>query len=384
MLTTDLALKVDPAYRESWSTRFQKDPERCSSQAFARAWFKLTHRDMGPRARYLGKDVPKVEFPWQDPVAGGGRTSLIDDSRRQGASRPADPGGRPDRSPARPRRVVGLGLDLPRQRHARRRQRRAGPAGATEGLGRQLVRRSWPSVLAEARPRSPTGGFNQSLKPGGKQVSLADRDRAGRERRASSRPRPKKAVHTVEGAVSHPGRVDATRGPDRRRSRSPSSSRTPTASATTTTPSWPGPARPPRLLVDQAPTCSSSTVPEMTVLLGGLRALGANTERRRPTACSPTSPGSCPTTSSSTSSTCRPEVDGKTKRPPASTRGAISKTDAVRWTATPVDLIFGSNSRAAGDRRGLRAGRRQGSLRTATSSKAWAKVSELDRFDLAR
>ena len=132
MLTTDLALRFDPAY-EKISRRFLENPDQFAD-AFARAWFKLTHRDMGPRARYLGPEVPAEELIWQDPIPAVDHP-LIDEqdiAALKGKILGVGPVGLAaglDR--------VGVGLDLPRLRQARRRQRRAHPPRAAEGLGGQ-------------------------------------------------------------------------------------------------------------------------------------------------------------------------------------------------------------------------------------------------------
>ena len=135
MLTTDLSLRFDPAY-EKISRRFLAHPDQFAD-AFARAWFKLTHRDMGPRARYLGPEVPTEELIWQDPIPTVDHP-LVDAQdiaalkQKVLASGLTVAAARLDR--------LGLGLDLPRLRQARRRQRRAHPPRAAEGLGRQPAR----------------------------------------------------------------------------------------------------------------------------------------------------------------------------------------------------------------------------------------------------
>ena len=135
MLTTDLSLRFDPAY-EKISRRFLANPDQFAD-AFARAWFKLTHRDMGPRARYLGPEVPAEELIWQDPIPAVDHP-LVDAQdiaslkKKVLASGLTVAAARVDR--------LGLGLDLPRLRQARRRQRRAHPPRAAEGLGRQPAR----------------------------------------------------------------------------------------------------------------------------------------------------------------------------------------------------------------------------------------------------
>ena len=130
MLTTDLSLRFDPVY-EKISRRFHEHPDEFAD-AFARAWFKLTHRDMGPKVRYLGPLVPAEELIWQDPVPAVDHPLIdaADIARSEGQDPrlgPVDPGAGRDR--------LGLGLDLPRLRQARRGQRRAHPPGAAEGLG---------------------------------------------------------------------------------------------------------------------------------------------------------------------------------------------------------------------------------------------------------
>ena len=137
MLTTDLALRFDPAY-EKISRRFLKHPEQFAD-AFARAWFKLTHRDMGPRARYLGPEVPTEELIWQDPIPAVNHKLI----GAQGHRRPEgeDPGFRPVR-PATDLHRLGLGVHVPRLGQARRRQRRAHSPRAAEGLGSQPAARA--------------------------------------------------------------------------------------------------------------------------------------------------------------------------------------------------------------------------------------------------
>ena len=166
MLTTDLSLRFDPAY-EKISRRFLEHPEEFAD-AFARAWFKLTHRDMGPRSRYLGPLVPKEELIWQDPVPAVDHT-LIDEKdieASQGQSsrlRPVDLATRHHR--------VGVGVNLPRQRQARRRQWRAHSPRSAKGLGSEPARRTGQGAR---EARSHPEGVQRLRKKGGKKISLAD------------------------------------------------------------------------------------------------------------------------------------------------------------------------------------------------------------------
>ena len=174
MLTTDLSLRFDPAY-EKISRRFHENPDELAD-AFARAWFKLTHRDMGPVARYLGPEVPTETLLWQDPLpavthelidGGGHRHPQGPDPRFGAVGLPARLHG------------VGVGVDVPRQRQARRRQRGAHPPRAAERLGGQRPRRAGDGA---ARPGGDPGGVQQL--PGRRQAGLARRpDRARRLRR---------------------------------------------------------------------------------------------------------------------------------------------------------------------------------------------------------
>ena len=159
MLTTDLALRFDPAY-EKISRRFHENPDQFAD-AFARAWFKLTHRDMGPRVRYLGPEVPAEELIWQDPIPAVDH-QLIDAAghcRAQGQNPRIGTVGFPagfDR--------LGVGVDLPRLRQARRRERRAHSPRAAEGLGGQPAgptgagaRKTRRRSKRSSTPRSPAG-----------------------------------------------------------------------------------------------------------------------------------------------------------------------------------------------------------------------------------
>ena len=257
MLTTDLSLRFDPIYGPI-SKRFHEHPEELAD-AFARAWFKLTHRDMGPIERYLGPEVPSERLLWQDPVPEVDHELIgaedVAELKRQildsGLSVSAAGLGR-----------VGVGVDVPRQRQARRRQRGAHPARAAEGLGGQRARRSW------RRCCSTLEGIQARLR----QAGLARRpDRARRLRRRRAGGAGTRGVER-RGAV-HAGAHGRVAGVDRRGVLRPRSSRPRTGSATTSAGEHRLPAE--YLLVDRANLLTLSA-PEMTVLVGGLRVLGAN------------------------------------------------------------------------------------------------------------
>ena len=135
MLTTDLALRFDPAY-EKISRRFLENPDQLAD-AFARAWFKLTHRDMGPRARYLGPEVPAEELIWQDPIPAVNHP-LIDAQDIASLKSKILASGLSVSRAGFDR--LGVGVHVPRLRQARRRERRPHSPGAAEGLGSQPAR----------------------------------------------------------------------------------------------------------------------------------------------------------------------------------------------------------------------------------------------------
>ena len=272
MLTTDLSLRFDPVY-EPISRRFLEHPDEFAD-AFARAWFKLTHRDMGPIARYLGPEVPTETLLWQDPVPAVDARA----GRRGGHRRPQGPDPRLGAVglPAGLDRV-GVGLDVPRQRQARRRQRGAHPPRAAERLGGQRPRPSWRRCCAPWRGSRRRSTASQT---GGKQVSLADLIVLGGC--AAVEQAAKNAGHDVEVPFT-PGRTDA------------SQEQTDVESFAVLEPTADGfrnylgkgnrlPAE--YLLVDRANLLTLSA-PEMTVLVGGLRVLGANSEQVRSSASSP-------------------------------------------------------------------------------------------------
>ena len=230
MLTTDLALRFDPVY-EPISRRFHENPAEFAD-AFARAWYKLTHRDMGPIQRYLGPLVPAGGAALAGPRPG--RHHAGDRCRRHRGTEGADPGDRPVRRAAG-LHGLGLGVELPHQRQARRRQRRPHPAGAAERLGGQRPRRARDRA---ALPRGRAGGLQRP----GRQPGLAGRPhRAGRLRRCRAGGRGRRRLG--RGPV-HPGphRRDARSRPTS--TPSPRSSRPSTASGTTSA---------------RAPTCRRST-----------------------------------------------------------------------------------------------------------------------------
>ena len=262
MLTTDLSLRFDPAY-EKISRRFLEHPEQFAD-AFARAWFKLTHRDMGPRARYLGPEVPAEELIWQDPIPAGRPPA----GRRAGHRRAEDEGpgvgphgGRSSSSTAWASASTFRGSD-----------KRGGANGARIRLAPQ---KDWavnqPAQLAQGAEdaRRHPAPSSTARQPGGKKISLADlivlAGGAAVEQAA------KDAGQTVAVPFT-PGRMDA------------SQEQTDVASFAALEPVADGfrnylkgrysvPAE--ALLVDKAQLLTL-TAPEMTVLVGGLRVLGAN------------------------------------------------------------------------------------------------------------
>jgi len=366
MLTTDLSLRFDPAY-EKISRRFYEHPDQFAD-AFARAWFKLTHRDMGPISRYLGPLVPKETQLWQDPVPAVDHKLI----------------GEKDIA-ALKAKILASGLSISQlvttawasAASFRGSDKRGGANGARLRLAPQ---KDWevnhPAELAKVLPKLEAiqKEFNSAQTNGskGKKVSLADLIVLGGD--AAIEEAAKKAGHDVKIPFS-PGRTDA------------SQEQTDMHSFAVMEPIADGFRNYLRsgqvlsaeeLLVDRAQLLTL-TAPEMTVLVGGMRALNANVGQAKHGVF-----------------TNRPEtltndffvnlLDMKTKWQPSSTEGVFEgrdrATDKLKWTGTRVDLLFGSNSQ-------LRA---IAEVYACDDSKqafvqdfaaAWSKVMNLDRYDLA-
>ncbi len=364
MLTTDLALRFDPAY-EKISRRFYEHPDEFA-EAFARAWFKLIHRDMGPRTRYLGPDVPAEEFIWQDPIPAPDHP-LIDD----------------DDIAALKGRILAAGLSVSQLVSAawasastfRGSDKRGGANGARIRLAPQ---KDWevnqPGQLAEVLEtlEGIRSEFNRA-QSGGKKVSLADlivlAGCAGVEQAA------KHGGHTVTVPFT-PGRMDA------------SQEQTDVDAFAVLEPVADGfrnyvregisaPAE--ELLVERAQLLTL-TAPEMTVLVGGMRVLDTNTGQTRHGVL-----------------TTRPEaltndffvnlLDMGTEWKPVSGTGELFEgydrtTGELEWTATRADLVFASNAqlRAVAEVYASSDGQEKF---VHDFVAAWTKVMNLDRFDLA-
>jgi catalase-peroxidase len=365
MLTTDLSLRFDPAY-EKISRRFYEHPDEFA-EAFARAWFKLTHRDMGPRARYLGPEAPAEALIWQDPIPPVDHKRV--DERDIAALKD---------------RIVASGLTVSQLVSTawasastfRGSDKRGGANGARIRLAPQ---KDWevnrPAELAEVLETLERiqSEFNGAAS-GGKKVSLADlivlAGCAGVEQAA------KKAGHDVKVPFT-PGRMDA------------SQEQTDAASFAVLEPAADGfrnylkgkytaPAE--ALLVDKAQLLTL-TAPEMTVLLGGMRVLGANVGG-----------------SEHGVFTKRPEVltndffvnllDMGTEWKPVSGgndvfEGRDRKTGSPKWTGTRVDLVFGSNSELRALAEVYASADAQAKF-VQDFVAAWSKVMDLDRFDVVR
>ena len=363
MMTTDLSLKFDPSYREI-SKRFLENPEEFEL-AFAKAWFKLTHRDMGPRARYVGNDIPEEVLIWQDPVPAVDH-ELIDSRDVAGLKA----------------KILDSGLTIPELVRTawasastfRGTDMRGGANGARVRLAPQIY---WdvnnPEELEKVlgRLEGIQADFNRALR-GGKRVSLADVIVLGGA--VAIEQAAKNAGHDVQVPFV-PGRTDATQeqtdvdsfdvlrpqadafrnyfGEEARRS-------------------------PADMMVDKADMLTL-TVPEMTVLVGGMRALDANaggvehgvfTDR----------PGTLSNDffvnllSMSTVWTKSSESEGIYE-------GRDRASGKLRWTATPVDLVFGSHAelRAIAEVYAEMGGEEKF---VSDFVDAWTKVMTLDRFDI--
>jgi catalase-peroxidase len=364
MLTTDLSLRLDPAY-EKISRRFYENPDQFAD-AFARAWFKLTHRDMGPRARYLGPLVPKEPLIWQDPIPAADRPPI--DEKDVDALKA---------------KILASGLSVSQLVSTawasastfRRSDKRGGANGARIRLAPQ---KDWevnqPAQLKTvlAKLEAIQKEFNGAAS-GGKKVSLADlivlAGGVGVEKAAKAGGVDVKVPFT-------PGRMDASQEQTDVDSFAPLE---PRADGFRNYISGKQFMQPEEALVDRAQLLAL-TAPEMTVLVGGLRLLGANTGQSKHGVF-----------------TKKPEtltndffvnlLDMATQWEPAAGsdgvyQGRDRKTNEIKWTGTRVDLIFGSHSQ-------LRA---FAEVYACADSKekfvkdfvaAWNKVMNADRFDIS-
>jgi catalase-peroxidase len=364
MLTTDLALRLDPAY-EKISRRFYEHPDQLAD-AFARAWFKLTHRDMGPTVRYLGPLVPKETLLWQDPIPAVDHPLIAEQDIA-----------------ALKAKILASGLSVSQLVSTawasastfRGSDKRGGANGARIRLAPQ---KDWdvnqPAQLSKVLQKLEAiqKEFNAS-QSGGKKVSLADlivlAGGAGVEKAA------KDAGHDVKVPFT-PGRMDTSQEQTDAHAFAPLE---PTADGFRNYVSGTQRLSPEELLVDRAQLLTL-TAPEMTVLVGGLRVLGANAGQsthgvftKRPATL--------------TNDFFVNLLDMGTQwQPSAGSEGVYEgrdrKTNEVKWTGTRADLIFGSHSQ-------LRA---LAEVYACADSKekfvkdfvaAWTKVMNLDRYDLA-
>jgi catalase-peroxidase len=363
MATTDIALKTDPAYLEI-SRRFHQNPDQFAD-AFARAWFKLTHRDMGPKARYLGPLVPQEELLWQDPVPAVDHP-LID---------AADVGGLKDR-------ILQSGLSVTElvatawasASTFRGSDKRGGANGARIRLEPQ---RSWPVNQPDqlARVLGVLEGIQRDFNAtaaGGKKVSLADLIVLAGSVAVQSAA--KAAGHDVEVPFT-PGRTDATQAQTDVESFSVLE---PEADAFRNYLKGSYTLTPEEMMVDRAQLLTLSA-PEMTVLWGGLRALDANTGGVKHGVFTDR-PGQL-TNDVFVNLLDMGTVWTATSEEEAEFEGRDRATGAVKWTGTRVDLVFGSNSQL----RALAEVYAQSDSRAKFVHDfvaAWTKVMNADRFDL--
>ncbi|ELO0596451.1 hypothetical protein QY625_004812 [Salmonella enterica] len=366
MFTTDIALKVDPTY-EKISRRFMEHPEEFK-QAFARAWFKLTNRDMGPKARYLGAEIPKEDFVWQDPLPVA-EYKMIENTDIMSLKEKILKSGLSDSmliKTAWASASTFRGTDF-----------RGGDNGARIRLEPQ---KDWavndPAELSHVLKslKNIQSNFNKN-RTDDKQVSLADLIVLGGN--TAIEDAAKRAGYDINVPFT-PGRTDA------------SQSQTDIHSFSVLEPTADGfrnyydakrnKKSPTELLVDRANKLEL-TVPEMTVIIGGLRALGANSANSHVGVLTH-NPGVL------SNDFFVNLLDMSTKWTKSTKNqgyfdGYDRKTGKLEWTASPVDLIFGSNSE-------LRAVAEVYASDDAHEKfihdfvSAWTKVMNLDRFDLRK
>ena len=364
MFTTDLALKFDPSYRKIIE-RFHKDPQEFET-AFAKAWFKLTDRDMGPRARYLGAEVPKEVFLWQDPLPAVDYPLVNADDTAQLKSK-----------------ILGSGLTVPELVRTawaaaasfRGTDKRGGPNGGRLRLDPQ---KDWavnnPAEVAKVLKvlERVQKDFN-GAQSGGKKISVADLIVLGGDAAVEQAAR--------QGGVDvqvpfTPGRADASQD---QTDVSSFAYLEPTADGFRNYYGKNNPRSPAEMLVERADLLTLS-VPEMTVLVGGMRALNANTGQSA-NGVFTTHPGVL----SNDFFVNLLDMSTKWSKSPTSDaiyEGRDRESGKLKWTGTPVDLVFGSNSE-------LRAVAEVYAADDAKEKfvkdfvKAWTKVMSLDRFDLA-
>jgi catalase-peroxidase len=364
MTTADMSMRMDPIY-EPIARRFHENPDKLAD-AFARAWFKLTHRDMGPRARYLGPEVPAEELIWQDPIPAVDH-ELIDDNDVASLKG----------------KIVATGLSISELVSTawasastfRGSDMRGGANGARIRLAPQ---KDWEVNQSDrlARVLSTLEGIQSefnSAQPGGKKVSLADlivlAGCAGVEQAARS------AGHDVKVPFA-PGRMDASQ---EQTDAEAFAVLEPVADGFRNYQKTKYAVSAEELLVDRAQLLTL-TPPEMTVLIGGMRVLNTNFGQTKHGVF-----------------TDRPEaltndffvnlLDMSTTWKAVSAdeelfEGSDRKTGEAKWTGTRVDLIFGSNSELRALAEVYAAADSQEKF-VHDFAAAWTKVMNLDRFDLA-
>ena len=363
MLTTDLALKFDPAY-EKIARRFYEHPEELED-AFSKAWFKLTHRDMGPKSRYLGEEVPKEDLIWQDPIPKA-NYKMIDDNDQKKLKE----------------KILLSGISLTDLVYTawssastfRGSDKRGGANGSRIRFSPQ---KEWavnhPSKLGIILDALNLimKEFNSNRRDG-KYVSMADLIVLGGNAAVE------KAASNDGSRISipfNPGRTDALEEQTEKES---FKALEPIADAFRNYAKKPVRSHSEFLMVDRAQLLNL-TVPEMTALIGGMRSLGANFENSKLGVLTDT-PGRL------NNDFFVNLLDMNTEWKARDSSNAIydgidRKTERIKWSATRVDLIFGSHSelRAISEVYASSDGKEKFVL---DFVKAWTKVMELDRFDL--
>jgi catalase-peroxidase len=363
MFTTDIAMKTDPSYSKI-AKRFQEHPEEFKL-AFAKAWFKLTHRDMGPKSRYLGNEVPKEDLIWQDPLPAVDY-KLIDPADISGLKREILASGLSE-----PELVRTAWASAASFRHTDYR------GGANGGRIRLAPEKDWaandPAELAKVLGvlEGIQTKFNAN-RSDGKKVSLADLIVLGGS--ASVEDAAKKAGYDIPVAF-YPGRVD---GSQAQTDLTSFAALEPAADGFRNYYSTTALRSPANMLVDTANKLDL-TVPEMTVLVGGLRALDAN-EGHSQLGVLTTRPGTL------SNDFFVNLLDMSTMWSKSATddgvyEGHDRKTGKLEWRASPVDLVFGSSSelRAVAE---VYASDDAKAMFAHDFINAWTKVMNNDRFDL--